>query len=735
MRQLVFLIAVFTLTLGGSRVLADGKNPTYVDDITPVLKQHCMACHGNDKQKGGLNLATYVEMQKGGGSGAVVTPGNPDKSRLFTLVDHREEPKMPSQSQKIPAEQIALIKLWIEQGGKENSGSKVSIPVMLKTDIGLKSVVKGRPEGPPPMPALGRLRLEPVVTTRRPGAVLALATSPWAPLAAVGGQKQVILYNTDSGELIGVIPFDHGQINTIKFSRNARFILVAGGRGGQSGKAVLFKVETGEKVVEVGNETDAILAADISADQTQIAVGGPGKIVRIYSTLDGSVLREIKKHTDWVTAIEYSPDGVLLATGDRNGGLFVWESFTGREYFSLRGHTAMITDLSWRDDSNALASSSEDTTVKLWEMENGSAIKNWAAHAGGASSVRFTHDGKLASTGRDKVTKLWDQNGAIQKQFDPFPDLGLRVAVTHENAKVIGGDWSGIVKTWNVADAKILATADTNPLPVAERLKQAEAAFAAATTKLVPIQAAFDAATAKAKQTTDAYNAAVANMNKINADLSTATKAVTDFTNIANTTKPMMDVAKVEVDKNTPVAAAAANKAAALEVVTSAEATAAKAIADAAAKAPQNPDLAALSKKATEALAALNNELVVAKKIATDTAAILAAANAKFATTSKTYNDAMATVAANQKIVATLTPMVKPATDAVAPAKVALDAANAAIAPAKAPLDIANAEVIKTKAAVDSLKAAIAAPKTPATPVAVPMPPNAPAVSPTPPKK
>src|ERR1700722_13469520 len=162
MRQLAFFLAMTILALGSSRVFADGKNPTFVDDITPLLRQHCTACHGNDKQKGGLNLATYVEMQKGGGSGTVVTPGNPDKSRLFTLVDHREEPKMPSASQKIPADQIALIRLWIEQGAKENSGSKVSIPVMPKTDIGLKSVVKGRPEGLPPMPALGKLRLEPV---------------------------------------------------------------------------------------------------------------------------------------------------------------------------------------------------------------------------------------------------------------------------------------------------------------------------------------------------------------------------------------------------------------------------------------------------------------------------------------------------------------------------------------------------------------------------------------------
>ncbi|HUR55331.1 MAG TPA: c-type cytochrome domain-containing protein, partial [Gemmataceae bacterium] len=510
MRQLMFVSSLFVIFGGGSAVLADGKNPTYNDDVLPVLKQHCVSCHGNDKQKGGLNVATFAALKQGGSSGEVVTAGNPVKSRIYTLTTHTEEPKMPPMQPKIPDAQIAVLKLWIEQGARENSGSKVSIPVMPKADIGLKSVVKGRPEGPPPMPAAGKLKLDPVVRARRAGAILALATSPWAPLVAVGGQKQVVLYNTDTGAMLGVLPFDHGQINSIKFSRNARYVLVAGGRGGQSGKAVLFNVETGEKVQEVGIENDAILSADISADQTQIAVGSPSKLIRVYSTTDGSVIREIKKHTDWVTAVEFSPDGVLLATGDRNGGLFVWEAFTGREYFSLRGHTAMITDIAWRDDSNALASSSEDASVRLWEMENGNQIKTWPAHPGGAASVRFTHDGKLATTGRDKVTKLWDQNGTALKAFEALPDLGLRVAVTHDNAKVIGGDWSGVVKSWNAADAKVMAVLDANPLPAAERLKVVEAASIAAVAKVKPATDALAAAQLKAKQATDAFNAAQA---------------------------------------------------------------------------------------------------------------------------------------------------------------------------------------------------------------------------------
>jgi hypothetical protein len=700
----IFLLSLCSLCLCGDSLLADPKKPTYDEDVLPVFRQHCVNCHGNDKQKSGLNLATFPALQQGGSSGAVVTPGEPDKSRLYTLAAHKEEPKMPPKAERIPEVQLALVRLWIEQGARENAGSK-AVAVKPKADIALKSVVKGRPEGPPPMPQAGKLPLDPVVRTRRPGAILALAASPWAPVVAVGGQKQVVLYNTDNGQLLGVLPFEHGQINSVRFSRNAKFLLVAGGRGGQSGKAVLFNVETGEKVVEVGIENDAILAVDISADQTQIAVGSPSKLVRVYSTADGSVLREIKKHTDWVTAVEFSPDGVLLATGDRNGGLFVWEAFTGREFFTLRGHTAMITDVSWRDDSNVLASCSQDGTVRLWEMENGNAVKNWPAHPGGATGVRFTHDGRLASTGRDKVTKLWDQNGAAQKQFEPFPDLGLRVAVTHDNAKVIAGDWSGVVKAWNAADAKAVAVLDVNPPPAAERLKLAEAAFAATEAKVKVAQAGFDAAQTKAKTANDAFAAAQANLNKINADLAAATKAVTDQTNAASAAKPMVDAAKAEVDKLTPAATAAANKAAALEVVAAAEAEAAKKIADAAAKAPGNADLAAASKKATDAVAALTNELTAAKKSAANTGAALKATTDKQAAATTAHTAATAALAEAQKKVAALQPMVKPATDAIAPTKAALDQANAAVGPAKAALDTATVELTTTKAAVEQLKA------------------------------
>ena len=705
-RPLLFLAPVLALLAGRAPVAADGKNPTFADDVTPILRQHCAGCHGADKQKGGLNVATFAAAMHGGASGAVVVPGDPDKSRLYALAAHKDEPKMPPKSDMIPAAQLSTLRLWIEQGARETSTSKANVPAKPKVDIGLKTVSKGKPDGPPPMPAAGKLAVDPLVRARRPNAVLALAASPWAPLVTVGGQKQVLFYHADTGDLLGVVPFEHGQINSLKFSRNGKFLLAAGGRGGAVGKAVLYNVETGAKVTEVGSaETDAILSADLSADQTMIAVGTPTKMIRVYATADGSVVHSIKKHTDWVTSVEFSPDGVLLATGDRNGGLFVWEANTAREFHTLRGHTGAITEVSWRGDSNLVASCSEDGTVRLWEMENGGQVKNWAAHPGGAQAVKFSHDGRLATTGRDKLTKLWDGNGALQKQFEAFPDLGLRVAVTHDNGKVIGGDWSGVLKLWAAADARQLAVMDTNPLPQAEQVKATETAVAALEAKVKAANDALAAAQAKATQATAAFTAAQSNAAKVAADLAAAQKAVTDHTNAANVASQQVAPAKAEADKQAAALAAAQNRSTALAATAPVYAEAAKKVQDAAAKAPGNAELANAAKAAAALAAQHANDLTAATKAVTDTTAAHKTAADKHVAVVKTVTDHQAAAAEAQKKVAALTPMVKPAADAVPPAKAAADQANAAVGPSKAAADAAAAELTAAKAKLDRLKA------------------------------
>ena len=183
------------------------KKTTYDEHVLPILRDTCIGCHGPDKKRGGLAVHTFAGLMQGGSSGAVIKPGDPDGSRLFLLMAHKAEPAMPPKSPKLEQAKLDTVQKWIAEGALENAGSKavVSKP---STDIGLTSIVRGKP-AVPPMPTKP-LPLEPVVKTARANAITALASSPWAPLVALGGQKQVLLYNSDTLDLVGVLPFPEG---------------------------------------------------------------------------------------------------------------------------------------------------------------------------------------------------------------------------------------------------------------------------------------------------------------------------------------------------------------------------------------------------------------------------------------------------------------------------------------------------------------------------------------------
>lgn len=451
---------------------ADAKEKiTFQDHVFPIFEDACMNCHNPDKAKGGLDLSTYSAAMAGGSGGAVAEPGDPASSRVLLTVLHREEPFMPPEKPMLDKTNIEVLTKWIEGGLLDNPNStpkKKSVPDFAMT---LGDAPVGKPDGPPPMPE--NLLLEPEVVTARPTAVQDIATSPWAPLAALTGQKQVLLYNTDDHSLAGVLPFPEGFPQSVTFSRNGSLVLAGGGLGGKSGKAVAWDVKTGRRVIEAGSEFDTVLAADISPDQSQVALGGPGRNIKIYDTRTGEEIHNLKKHPDWLLELAYSPDGKFLASGGRSGGLYLWDPPKGIEFFTLKGHTKAITGLAWRDDSKILASCSEDGQVILWETSEGKEVRKWNAGDGGTLSIHFDHAGNLVTSGRNKNVSTWAQDGKRLHSYTSFDDLVLNAAFSQDGKRVIAADWTGAVTTWDATvDNKKIGTLDGNPPMLASRLEK-----------------------------------------------------------------------------------------------------------------------------------------------------------------------------------------------------------------------------------------------------------------------
>ncbi len=90
----------------------------FESSIRPVLIEHCSECHGiaSGKSKGGLSLDTVAGITRGGDSGAVIVPGDPDNSRLFQLISHREPDERMPPDYRLKNSIISIIREWIADG-------------------------------------------------------------------------------------------------------------------------------------------------------------------------------------------------------------------------------------------------------------------------------------------------------------------------------------------------------------------------------------------------------------------------------------------------------------------------------------------------------------------------------------------------------------------------------------------------------------------------------------------
>ncbi|QDT52295.1 WD domain, G-beta repeat [Caulifigura coniformis] len=594
--------AAFSQTSFAADAPAPAEKTTYNDHVAIIFRQRCGTCHNSTDKKGDIALDNYAGVMAGGSGGEIVTGGDLSASTLWNVITHESEPKMPPNADKIPQAELDVIKKWILGGVLEKGDSVAKIKVqkaMAKIEVS-----NARPATVAmPQTFFG----EPLHVSPTTNAVTALTTSPWAPLAAVSGHQQISIWNTATLELLGVLPFPEGQPQILKFSRNGSVLLAGGGRGGASGKVVLFDVATGERQVEVGDEYDVVLAADLSPDQTLIALGGPKKMLRVYSTATGELVHEKKKHTDWITAIEFSPDGVLLASGDRSNGVVVWESHSGQEFYPLNGHQGAITDISWRPDSNVVATASEDGTIRLWEMNNGTQVKSTSSH-GGVAAMDYIRDGRMVTTGRDSKVRLWDAEGKQVREFAGMTDLGLEVAFDAETERVLGGDWTGLVRVWSAADGKELGQLSTGPRPAAERLAKVQELIPAAEKAAAETAAALAVVTkpitdreAVAKVKLDEANAVAAKAQEATAAKAAAEKVLAEKTAAVAAAEQALIAARAAYEKAILDKDLASRNTAPAQTAVAQAGEVEKAAAEAAAKVKSEADALAAAAKPNEA--------------------------------------------------------------------------------------------------------------------------------------
>ncbi len=124
--QILALFLLFSQPLFGETEQGDsskqaGTTVDFEKQVQPIFREKCLDCHDESTQESAFRLDRKSALLRGGDSGEpAIIPGKAEQSHLIKLVrgDEADHLMPPDEQERLSAEQIEILKRWIDQGAK-----------------------------------------------------------------------------------------------------------------------------------------------------------------------------------------------------------------------------------------------------------------------------------------------------------------------------------------------------------------------------------------------------------------------------------------------------------------------------------------------------------------------------------------------------------------------------------------------------------------------------------------
>lgn len=367
-------------------VVADAID--YETQIQPIFKRYCVSCHGESGGESDVSLASLKSIQSGYPKGALIVPGDPGSSKILQLM-LGQEPKMPPEDELEPtAEEIELVRKWIEQGA---AGESKKSPLM-KQEVAPKLGQSGQ--------------ATPLFS------IIAVDRS----LHLVGLQGGVALKELGKDLEPANVASAAGKVTQIRPTTDKQRFVVSAGIPGVGGQVQLLRIVDKSLKIEKRLEahSDVVNSAVLSPDARILATAGHDKLIHLWSVESGDLIRTLKGHNGAVYDLAFHPNGSILASASADETIKVWDVSTGDRLDTFGQGEGEQYAVRFSRDGQRVIAAGADKRIRCWQLpkqfstEVSTMTHSVFAHEGAVLSLEISDDGQyMVTVGEDRSVKLW----------------------------------------------------------------------------------------------------------------------------------------------------------------------------------------------------------------------------------------------------------------------------------------------------------------------------------------
>ncbi|KIY50774.1 dynein regulator [Fistulina hepatica ATCC 64428] len=220
-------------------------------------------------------------------------------------------------------------------------------------------------------------------------------------------------------------------VSSVRFMPSDEYIVSAG----RDKTIRIFEVASTHLVRTITGHSDWVRCVTPSDDGKLLASCSQDHTARIWDPSNGECKMELRDHEHVVEAVVFAPTiayaairtlckipntdrskrhGAYVVTGGRDRMIKLWDTQSGQMLRNFAGHDNWVRALVFHPSGKYLLSASDDKTIRVWELENGRCMRTIDAHLQFVTTMAWGRQRVAGGGGTHQTNGV---NGATEEKF------------------------------------------------------------------------------------------------------------------------------------------------------------------------------------------------------------------------------------------------------------------------------------------------------------------------------